>query len=211
MSRLFVFGLVAVLLSACGEDAPETPENATPAKKTYAHPGMLDVSAAQETAPDSFKVKFETTKGDFVVEATREWAPRGAARFYNLVNIGYFDGVKFFRVVANFMAQFGLHPDPAVNAVWADSQIEDDPVKKTNRRGYMTFATAGPDTRSVQFFINYKNNTNLDAQGFSPFGKVVEGMDVVDNLYSGYGEEPSRLQGPIKLQGDAALAHGGQR
>jgi peptidyl-prolyl cis-trans isomerase A (cyclophilin A) len=142
----------------------------------------------------------------------RAWAPNGADRFYNLARIGYFDGVRFFRVIKQpkpFMAQFGIHGDPAVNTAWQGTEIPDDPVSQSNTRGMVTFATRGPNTRTTQLFVNFANNANLDASGFSPFGKVTEGMDVVDALYGGYGEGFPRGQGPrqdlIQSQGNAYL------
>lgn len=161
------------------------------------HPGLRDPSQATETAPETFRVKFETTEGDFVVEVHRDWSPLGADRFYNLVKIGYFEDVAFFRVIPGFMAQFGMSGDPAIYRAWEDATILDEPVKQSNQRGYITFAKTGrPNSRSVQFFINFGDNRRLDAQGFSPFGRVVEGMDVVDSLYSGYGEGAPRGRGP---------------
>lgn len=164
------------------------------------HPALLDPSLADETAPDTFRAEFETTKGDFVIEVHRDWAPRGADRFYNLVKIGFYDGIRFFRVLKSprpFMAQFGISGDPEVSARWQDANIEDDPVKQSNQRGYVTYAkTRAPDSRSTQVFINYSDNSFLDDQGFAPFGKVVEGMDVVDALYGGYGEGAPRGSGP---------------
>jgi peptidyl-prolyl cis-trans isomerase A (cyclophilin A) len=159
-------------------------------------PAILDPSRATEQAPDRFRVRFETTKGPFVVEVTRAWAPRGADRFFNLVRAGYYDDVAFFRVIEGFMVQFGINGDPRVNAVWREARIPDDPVTQPNRRGAVTYAKAGPDTRTTQVFINFKNNTSLDTQGFAPFGRVVEGMAVVDSLYSGYGEGAPRGMGP---------------
>jgi peptidyl-prolyl cis-trans isomerase A (cyclophilin A) len=159
-------------------------------------PAILDPSRATEPAPDRFRVRFETTKGPFVVEVTRAWAPRGADRFFNLVRAGYYDDVAFFRVIEGFMVQFGINGDPRVNAVWREARIPDDPVTQPNRRGAVTYAKAGPDTRTTQVFINFKNNTSLDTQGFAPFGRVVEGMAVVDSLYSGYGEGAPRGMGP---------------
>ena len=135
-------------------------------------------------------MKFTTTKGDFVVQVNRAWAPIGADRFYNLVKHGFFTGAPFFRVVPGFIIQFGLTPDPAVNRAWQNANIKDDPVTQSNKPGYLTFATAGPNTRTTQLFINFGNNTFLDNQGFAPFGQVTSGMDVVKNLYSGYGEQP---------------------
>lgn len=175
-------------------------------------PGLVnpDMAALATSAPDSFKVAFETSKGNFVVQAHRDWAPRGVDRFYHLVQLGYFDDTRFFRVISGFMAQFGLHGDPRVNAAWAPLEIQDDSVKQTNRRGTVTFATGGPNTRTTQLFINYGNNANLDAMGFSPIGEVVEGMAVVDSLYADYGEGAPDGAGPdqtrITSEGNAYLA-----
>src|SRR3954470_23004544 len=145
-----------------------------------------------EQAPASYKAAFDTSAGKFVITVHRAWAPLGADRFYNLVKNGYFDNIRFFRVVPNFMVQFGINGSPALNAVWKDARIPRDPVKQSNLRGYVTFAMqggpAGPDTRTTQVFINFKNNAGLDKMGFAPFGQVVEGMDIVDKIYSGYGE-----------------------
>jgi peptidyl-prolyl cis-trans isomerase A (cyclophilin A) len=152
-----------------------------------------------EKAPDTFKAKFATSKGDFVIEVTRAWAPNGADRFYNLVKNGYFDECRFFRVIAGFMVQFGINGDPAVNSVWHEARIPDDPVKESNKRGYVTFATAGPGTRTTQIFINFNDrNIMLDSQGFAPFGKVIVGMEIVDSLYSGYGEGGPEGRGPAQ-------------
>lgn len=163
-----------------------------------------------QAAPATFRARFETSAGTFVVEVHRDWAPLGADRFYELVKSGYFDGIRFFRVVSGFMAQFGVSGDPAVAAQWRDKRIADDPVKQSNTRGMITYATAGPGTRTTQLFINYRDNSMLDAQGFAPFGKVVEGMEVVDRLYSGYGDGPPRGtgvdQGRLQAEGNAYLA-----
>jgi peptidyl-prolyl cis-trans isomerase A (cyclophilin A) len=147
-------------------------------------------------SPESFRVKFETSKGPFTVEVTRAWAPKGADRFHRLVTEGYFKDIRFFRVLPGFMAQFGLSGNPALNAKMDTLRIPDDPVTQSNQRGMLTFATAGPNTRTNQFFINYGNNGSLDTQGFSPFGKVVDGMKVVDAMYSGYGEGAPDGAGP---------------
>lgn len=161
------------------------------------NPALLDPSLATETAPETYRVKMETTAGDFVIEVHREWAPRGADRFYNLVKIGYFTDVAFFRVLAGFMAQAGFHGNPAVSRAWLNSRIKADPVLKSNTQGMVTFAMGGhPDTRSAQFFINYGDNSYLDESGFAPFGKVIEGMESVNALYSGYGEGQPNGQGP---------------
>jgi peptidyl-prolyl cis-trans isomerase A (cyclophilin A) len=166
-------------------------------------PALLHPAELKAKAPDVYDVKFTTTKGDFVVQVNRAWAPLGADRFYNLVKHGFFSGAPFFRVVPGFIIQFGLTPNPSVNHVWQNANIKDDPVTQSNKPGYLTFATAGPNTRTTQLFINFGNNTFLDKQGFAPFGEVTSGMDVVKNLYSGYGESPN--QGMITSQGKAYL------
>ncbi len=166
-------------------------------------------AALTEKAPDTFRVNVDTSKGAFVVEVTRAWAPSGADRFYNLVKNGFFDNVRFFRVVEGFMAQFGIHGDPGISAAWRSARIPDDSVKQSNKRGYITFATAGPGTRTTQVFINLVDNGTLDAQGFAPFGRVVSGMKVVDKLYDGYGEGAPRGRGPdqgrVQMEGNAYL------
>jgi peptidyl-prolyl cis-trans isomerase A (cyclophilin A) len=168
-------------------------------------------SALSEQAPATFKVDVDSSKGPFVITVHRDWAPIGADRFYNLVKNGFFDDVRFFRVLEGFMAQFGIHGDPAIQAAWTMAQLRDDPVKQSNKRGYVTFATAGPNTRTTQLFINYGDNgSSLDRQGFAPFGEVTTGMSVVDKLYSGYGEgQPSGngpSQGALTSQGNVYLA-----
>jgi peptidyl-prolyl cis-trans isomerase A (cyclophilin A) len=166
-------------------------------------PALLHPATLKAKAPDVYEVKFTTTKGDFTVQVNRAWAPLGADRFYNLVKHGFFTGAPFFRVVPGFIIQFGLTPDPAVNRAWQNASIKDDPVTQSNKPGYLVFATAGPNTRTTQLFINFGNNTFLDGQGFAPFGQVTDGMDVVKNLYSGYGERPD--QGAITSQGKAYI------
>lgn len=162
--------------------------------------------AKDEKAPDVFEVEFETTKGNFTIEVHRDWSPNGADRFYTLAKEGFFDDVKFFRAVKGFMVQFGIHGDPKVSAAWRDKRIPDDPVKESNKRGYITFAKPGaPNARTTQFFINFKDNQFLDQSGFSPFGKVTKGMDVVDSLNQEYGEAPSQRQGEIQKEGNAYL------
>jgi len=162
-----------------------------------------------DAAAGTFRARFETSAGDFVIEVQRDWAPQGADRFYNLVKTGYYDGVRFFRVIPGFMAQFGIHGDPQVSAAWRGRRIPDDPVRQSNARGMVTFATAGPNTRTTQVFINFRDNGMLDGQGFAPFGRVVEGMDVVDRLYARYGEgAPGGAgadQGRIQAEGNAYL------
>ena len=164
----------------------------------------MNPSSLKAKAPEVFKAEFTTTKGNFVVEVHRAWAPLGADRFYNLVRAGFFSDAAFFRVVPNFMVQFGLSANPAVNKAWANTNFRDDMVKESNKRGYITFAkTQAPDSRSTQLFINFKDNAFLDSQGFAPFGTVVEGMDVVDKINSAYGERPD--QGRITTEGKAYL------
>ncbi len=171
---------------------------------------LLKPATLNLQAPAVFSVKFTTTKGDFVVGVTRAWSPRGADRFYNLVKYHYFDGVAFFRVLPGFVAQFGISPNPDIAKVWEDAKIQDDHVTQSNFRGSLTFATAGPNTRTTQLFINLADNANLDAMGFSPFGKVVSGMEVVDQFYSGYGEGAPNGNGPdqerMQHEGKAYLA-----
>lgn len=166
------------------------------------HPAMLDPKLANKTAPDNFKVKFETTKGDFIMEIHRDWAPNGVDRFYNLVDIGYFKNIAIFRAVPRFMFQFGIHGDPQVNAVWKDANIKDDPyARKSNQPGAICFAHAGPNTRSTQMFINLGNNSRLD-RDFPPFGEVIEGMDVVRKINTEYGENPGDVQPKFQTGGN---------
>ena len=173
------------------------------------NPMLLTPDALTATAPDVFQARFETSKGDFVIEVHREWSPNGADRFYNLVSNGYYDDVRFFRVISGFMAQFGIHGDSAVAAAWRGQRIDDDPVVGSNTRGFVSYAMAGANTRTTQIFINFGDNSRLDEMGFSPFGEVVEGMDVVDRLYSGYGEGAPAGSGPaqgaIQMRGNAYL------
>jgi peptidyl-prolyl cis-trans isomerase A (cyclophilin A) len=170
---------------------------------------LSDPAALNAKAPAVYQAKFDTSKGPFVIEVHRDWAPQGADRFYNLVKNGFFDNARFFRVIDGFMVQFGINGDPKIAAVWRDADIKDDPVKQSNERGTITFATAGPNTRTTQVFINFADNAPLDGQGFSPFGKVVSGMEVVDSLYGGYGEGAPNGNGPdqgrVQSQGNAYL------
>jgi len=173
-------------------------------------PNLSNPAALTEQAPATYKVKFDTTKGAFVVQVTRAWAPIGADRFYNLVKNGFYDNVRFFRVISGFMVQFGINGDPSIMAKWRDAPIKDDPVTQSNKRGYITFATAGPDTRTSQVFINFNDNTQLNDMGFAPFGRVISGMDVVDKLNAEYGEGAPRGRGPdqsrMQREGNAYLA-----
>jgi cyclophilin family peptidyl-prolyl cis-trans isomerase len=171
---------------------------------------LANPAALTEQAPTRYKAKFETSKGVFVIEVTRAWAPRGADRFYNLVKNGFYDDARFFRVISGFMVQFGINGSPAVSAKWQDANIRDDPVRESNKRGTISFATAGPNTRTTQVFINFVDNRNLDGMGFAPFGKVVSGMKAVDALYAGYGEGAPNGNGPeqgrLQAEGNAYLA-----
>ncbi len=162
------------------------------------NPALLDPTLAAEKAPDAFRVKLETTKGDVVILVNRSWAPNGVDRFYNLVKIGYFDDVAFYRVIRGFMAQGGFNPDPKVSAAWSRAKIDDDPILQANTRGMVTFAQPGaPNARTTQFFINFGDNSYLKDHGtFAPFGKVISGMDVMDSIYDGYGEGTPRGRGP---------------
>lgn len=195
--------VLAIGLLGCGERQQE--------EEAAVRNVLLDPhdDAFHEEAPERFRVRFETSKGDFVLEVMRDWAPIGADRFYNLVRHGYYDGVRFFRVVDGFMAQLGIHGDPRVSEAWAGARIYDDPVVGSNQRGTISFAMAGPNTRTTQVFINFVDNSRLDGGGFAPFGRVVEGMAVVDELYSGYGEGAPRGRGPeqarIRAEGNAYL------
>ena len=157
---------------------------------------LSNPAALREQAPPVYKAKFDTTKGAFVIEVRRDWAPNGADRFYNLVKNGFYDNVRFFRVITGFMVQFGIHGDPKVSAPWREAQLKDDPVKQSNKRGYITYAMAGPNTRTSQVFINFGDNASLDSKGFSPFGRVVVGMEVVDKLNAEYGEGAPSGRGP---------------
>jgi peptidyl-prolyl cis-trans isomerase A (cyclophilin A) len=173
-------------------------------------PSLKNAASLNEKAPATYKARFDTSAGVFVVEVTRDLAPLGADRFYNLVKNGFYDGTRFFRVIPGFMVQFGIHGDPAVSTVWRNARINDDPVKGTNSPMTITFATGGPNTRTTQVFINFGNNAGLDKQGFAPFGRVIEGQDVVKKIYAEYGEGAPRGKGPdqgrLQMEGNAYLA-----
>ena len=173
--------------------------------------GKANSESAMTTiqAPETFRVRFDTTTGPVLIEVIREWAPRGADRFYTLVKDGFFTDIAFFRVIKEFIAQFGIHGKPEIAAKWRNAPIPDDPVRQSNLRGFISFAMAGPNTRTTQMFINFGNNSRLDRSGFAPFGRVIEGMENLDNLFSGYGEGAPRGQGPsqelIESQGNTYL------
>jgi peptidyl-prolyl cis-trans isomerase A (cyclophilin A) len=192
---LFVLAAIAALSVSAAVAQPAAKAN------------LKNPAAFNEQAPPVFKANFETDIGSVVIEVHRDWAPLGADRFYNLVKSGYFDGVKFFRVIPGFMAQFGMHGDPAVNTAWSSARIKDDPVKESNKRGYVTFAkSSAPNSRSSQVFINYADrNSSLDKDGFAPFGKVISGMEVVDKFNAKYAGTPGDDQGNIAAGGNAYL------
>jgi len=184
--------LLVLVLSACVNDG------AAQSSGPLGNPAALS-----EQSPPTFQVAFDTSKGRFVVDVHREWAPIGADRFYNLVKNGFFDEVRFFRVIGGQLAQFGMHGDPRVQDAWRDAAVQDDPVKHSNTRGTVSFASRGPNTRTTQLFINLTDNRAYDRLGFSPFAEVVTGIEVVDSLYSGYEERPE--QGLIDEEGNAYL------
>jgi len=208
--KTFAFFLIATAAILAQTPPPKAPAKApatgAATKSTAAprsNPALLNPAALKAKAPDLYRVKFVTTHGDFVVEVNRDWAPLGADRFYNLVKNRFFTDAAFFRYVPNFVVQFGLPADPKVAAAWENAVIKDDPVKQGNKKGTIVFATRGPNTRTTQLFINLRDNTPLDAQGFAAFGTVTEGMDVVTGLYSGYGD--ADVQDAITKQGKAFI------
>jgi len=223
---LIVTLMFAVLIAGCSRKPSEQPappeiEKPAPPEEIEAPPEekpavavtpeeeaknrLLNPSLLNERAPETFRAKFTTSKGDFIIEVTRAWAPNGADRFYNLVKNGFYNDCRFFRAIDNFMVQFGINGDPAISRTLSQARIKDDPVKESNQRGYVTFAMGGVDTRTTQIFINYRNNSNLDGGGFAPFGRVIEGMNVVDSLFKEYADTPSQNQPIIQAQGNAFL------
>ena len=216
--RKSLTGIFVVFLALVMQAQAQTPSQA-PAKPTAAaaatekpaaasydrallHPALL-----KEKAPETFAVKFETTRGDFTINVTRAWAPIGADRFYNLIKHRFYDNMVVYRVVPGFVVQFGISSYPAVAAVWSNANIKDDPVTKSNKRGYVTYAKSpSPNTRSTQIFISFQDNSGLDSQGFAPFGVIdAEGMKVVEMLYDQYGDQPTEEQGEITRLGKAYL------
>jgi peptidyl-prolyl cis-trans isomerase A (cyclophilin A) len=193
MTRLTVVLLLCMMGLLAPAAVAGQAKPAAPPTKAHASVGssLLRPSTLNAKAPEEFDVTFTTTKGDFIVHVTRAWAPLGADRFYNLVKRGFFTNASFFRVVPGFVVQFGLNADPKISAAWEKAVIKDDPVKQSNKTGYLTFATGGPNTRTTQIFINLRDNgPSLDNMGFAPFGQVTAGMEVVQHLYSGYGDLP---------------------
>ena len=205
-----------IIIVTCGialgqtkSGAPPAPKSAAPAAKKAAAPAagapdLLKPSTLKAKAPEVYKVKLTTTKGDVIIQVNRAWAPIGADRFYNLVKSGFYKDAAFFRIVPRFVAQFGIPARPDVAAAWDHAYIVDDRVTQSNKRGTLTFATAGPNTRTTQIFINFSDNAALDSQGFAPFGVVTDGMETaVDKFFAGYGESPD--QGRITAFGKAYL------
>jgi homoserine O-acetyltransferase len=221
--RLVLLGLV-VVVAGCVGDAPESADAANAGEAaTVSADSMPDAAdrlallldptdprwAVQ--APDTYRARFETNEGVFIVEVERALAPLGADRFYNLVRHGYYDDARFTRVLEGYIAQWGLHADPPVTAAWKDVTIPDDPVVRGNTRGTLGFAMRRPDDRQTQVYINLADNSRNDAEGFATFGLVVEGMEVVDSLYADYANDAgggmrAGLQGPVEQGGNEYLA-----
>ena len=216
--RKSVTGIFVVFLALVMDARAQTPAQA-PAKPTAAAPAserpaaasydraLLHPALLKEKAPETFAVKFETTRGDFTVNVTRAWAPVGADRFYNLIKHRFYDNMVVYRVVRGFVVQFGISSYPAVSAVWSNANIKDDPVTQSNKRGYVTYAKSSrPNSRSTQLFISFGDNSALDPQGFAPFGVIdAEGMKVVEMLYDQYGDQPTSEQDEITKLGKAYL------
>lgn len=177
--------LTAVLLAGCSGTKP------------------VEKAAPAERVADIYRVKFETSKGDFTVEVTRAWAPIGADRFHELVKARYFDEARFYRVIRGFVAQFGIHRDSKTSELWRQLKIVDDPQKEKNRRGTLSFAQNGPNTRTTQIFINLADNKRLDGQGFVPFGRITEGIEIADKLAFLYGETAPSGAGPDAAKAEA--------
>jgi peptidyl-prolyl cis-trans isomerase A (cyclophilin A) len=204
LRRLAGLAIAGALCVTVGYAALASAQSARPSA-AGATPSLLHPKTLNATAPATYWAVFHTTREAFTVKVTRSLAPIGADRFYNLVKNRFYNGVWFFRVIPGFVAQFGIHPKPAVAKAWQRAKIGDDPVKRSNTRGTIAFATTGRNTRTTQVFINLRNNTTLDTQGYAPFGKVVAGMHVVEKLYSGYGDQPSQYKQAMVTQGSAFL------
>src|SRR5467141_5185005 len=219
LAILLVAGTLGIASQAVAQTpapAPAKPKTATAPKAGMTTPKtatarsydrtLLRPALLKDKAPETYQVKFVTTRGEFTVSVTRAWAPIGADRFYNLVKHHFYDNASFFRVVPNFVVQFGISAYPPVSIAWRDTNLQDDPVTQSNKRGYLTFATSGPNTRTTQLFINLKDNEGLDPQGFAPFGVVdAKGMNVVEMMYDQYANTPRDLQDLITAQGKPYL------
>ena len=199
--RLPLILLPLLLLAGCGGEG-EAPQQ-------QALNPLFTPKRLTATAPATFRVRLATSEGDVVIQVHRSWAPLGADRFYNLVTNGFYEDTRVYRVLDGFMAQFGMNGDPRVNMAWRNAIIVDDPVTQSNTRGRVSFAKGGPNSRTTEVFINFRDNATLDERGFAPIGEVVEGMDVVDRFHSGYGDGPPRGGGPyqaqVQAQGNAYL------
>jgi peptidyl-prolyl cis-trans isomerase A (cyclophilin A) len=191
--RLLLLSALVFVAAACGGGSSSSAQ---------APDVLLTPHKLNETAPATYDAVFHTTAGDFTVTVHRDWAPHGADRFYNLVKNGFYDGQRVFRVVPGFVVQWGISPYPEVSSAWQNATIPDDPVKQHNDPGTITFATAGPNTRTTQVFVNLGTNRSLDTMGFAPFGKVTSGMDTFGKLYSGYGDDPTSEQQAMSEQGE---------
>ena len=210
MMRKYLVMAAILLAAALGLESARARAPQAPSGQPAFDPALLHPEKLTATAPETFTVRFSTTKGDFDVRVTRAWAPHGADRFYNLVQHGFYDQASFFRVVSGFMVQVGISAYPEVAQVWNNARIPDDPVKESNKRRMITYATSGANARTTQVFINYADNSNLDKMGFAPFGMVVSDMRIVEKLYSGYGDASSLgghgpTQNLILTQGKAYL------
>ena len=202
---------IALAVGPAGAQSQSQPSK-KPASTTHhaaahapTHRSLLEPASLNQKAPATYKAKFTTTKGDFVVEVTRAWAPIGADRFYNLVKNGFYNNVELFRVVPGFVVQFGISGDPKISAPWSHANLADDSVTQSNKHGTITYAMAGPNTRTTQVFINLGDNSRLDSQGFAPFGEVIEGMDVIEKFDSEYADQPTGTQDQIETKGNAFL------
>src|SRR5690348_3517276 len=204
-SKLFslFFSLALIFAVAAPNAVTQTHRTTTRRRPVSTAPSLLNPASLHAKAPEVYLVKFHTSRGDFTMKVTRAWAPLGADRFYNLVEHHFYDGAAFFRVVPHFVVQFGINANPQISRVWQNANIKDDAVTQSNARGSVTFATGGPNTRTTQVFINLVDNSRLDSMGFSPFGQITDGMDIVDQLYSEYGESPD--QGQIQSHGKVYL------
>lgn len=196
-------GLTLIFAAAAFSTPAQTHRKSTRRRTVSTQPSLLHPASLHAKAPDVYFVKFHTSRGDFTMKVTRAWAPLGADRFYNLAEHHFYDGAAFFRAIKGFVVQCGINANPQISRVWQNANIKDDPVSQSNLRGYVTFATGGPNTRTTQVFINLVDNSRLDSMGFAPFGQITDGMDIVDQLYSGYGESPD--QGQIQSRGKEYL------
>ena len=216
LAVVILVGLFFLTMQTWAQTSTQAPAKPKPTAPTAGKPAaaaatydrtLLRPTMLKETAPETFQVRFETTRGDFVMTVTRSWAPIGVDRFYNLVKHHFYDNMVVFRAVPGFVVQFGISSYPAVSAAWSKADIKDDPVTQSNKRGFVTYAkTPAPNSRSTQVFISLQDNSFLDTQGFAPFGVVdAAGMKVVEMLYDQYGDQPTNEQDQISKAGKAYL------